>query len=197
MVIGYLRVSTKKQDIDNCKAEILALANDKNLGQVKFVEEIVTGKKSWKTREISKLMNEMKEGDAIITSEFSRLGRSLLEILEIVSFAFEKKITVYIVKGKWILENNIQSKVVTFAFGLSAEIEGDLISARTKESLATRKAKGLPMGRPKGVGRSKLDQFEVEIKALLANGSTQKFIAERYDATEPTLWNWMKKKGLK
>lgn len=197
MVIGYLRVSTKKQDIDNCKAEILALANDKNLGQVKFVEEVVTGKKSWKIREIAKLMNEMKEGDAIITSEFSRLGRSLLEILEIVSFAFEKKITVYIVKGKWILENNIQSKVVTFAFGLSAEIEGDLISARTKESLATRKAKGLPMGRPKGVGKSKLDKYELEIKALIANGSTQKFIAERYNATEPTLWNWLKKRGLK
>ena len=197
MVIGYLRVSTKTQNIDNCKADILTLANDKNLGQVKFIEEIISGKKSWKTRKIFAVINEMKEGDIIITSEFSRLGRSLLEILEILKLALDKGITIYIVKGKWMLENNIQSKVVAFAFGLSAEIEGDLISARTKESLATRKSKGLPMGRPKGIGKSKLDKFEVEIRALLHNGASQKFIANRYGASEPTLWNWLKKKGLK
>ena len=83
------------------------------------------------------------------------------------------------------------------AFAMAAEIERDLISQRTREALRVKKALGVKLGRPKGPGKSKLDPFKPEIEALLANGSTQRFIAQRYHTTEGNLHNWMKKRGIK
>jgi DNA invertase Pin-like site-specific DNA recombinase len=117
--------------------------------------------------------------------------------MEILSIAIEKGINIYAIKGKWQLDNSIQSKIIAMAFSMAAEIEHDLISQRTKEALRARKAKGMPLGRPKGPGKSKLDKFRPEIEALLANGSTQKFIANRYDTTPANLHNWIKKHGIK
>lgn len=195
--IGYLRVSTREQNLENSKAGILKFANNLNLGQVLFVEEKVSGKINWKERKIFTVIEELNDGDTLITSEFSRLGRNMMEILEIINISIQKGIKVYVVKGAWTLENTLQSKLIAFAFSLAAEIEGDLISARTKEALASRKASGLPMGRPKGLGKSKLDQHEAEIRALLATDSSQKFIANHFGCSEPTVWHWMKRKGLK
>ncbi|MBU2455701.1 MAG: resolvase, partial [Proteobacteria bacterium] len=101
------------------------------------------------------------------------------------------------IKGNWQLDRSIQSKIIAMAFSMAAEIERDLISKRTKEALMARKAAGKPLGRPKGPGKSKLDQYQPEIEALLANGTTQKFIANRYGTTEANLHNWMKKHGVK
>ena len=95
------------------------------------------------------------------------------------------------------LEQSIQNKIIAMAFAMVAEIERDLISQRTKEALRAKKAAGIKLGRPKGFGKGKLDAFQPEIEALLANGSTQKFIAQRYDTTEANFHNWMKKRGLK
>ncbi|MCY3874411.1 MAG: recombinase family protein [Rhodobacteraceae bacterium] len=106
-------------------------------------------------------------------------------------------IRVYAIKGSWRLNETIQSKIIAMAFSMAAEIERDLISARTKEALRARKVSGLPLGRPKGPGKSKLKPFRPEIEALLANGSTQKFIAKRYNTTPANLSNWMKKNGIK
>jgi DNA invertase Pin-like site-specific DNA recombinase len=117
--------------------------------------------------------------------------------MEILSIAIEKGINIYAIKGNWQLDNSIQSKIIAMAFSMAAEIEHDLISQRTKEVLRARKAKGMPLGRPKGPGKSKLDKFRPEIEALLANGSTQKFIANRYDTTPANLHNWIKKHGIK
>lgn len=83
------------------------------------------------------------------------------------------------------------------AFAMAAEIERDLISSRTREALRAKKVAGVPLGRPRGPGKSKLDPYRVEIEALLANGSTQKFIAGRYGTSEANLSNWMKKHGLR
>jgi len=195
--IGYLRVSTVCQDVQKNKADILTLANQKNLGQVQFVEETASGRISWKKRKIADVMETANAGDSIIVSELSRLGRSMLECMEILSIALERKINIYAIKGNWQLDQSIQSKIVAMAFSMAAEIERDLISQRTKEALRARKAAGLPLGRPKGPGKSKLDPFRVEIEALLANGSTQKFIAARYKTTEANLHNWMKKHEVK
>lgn len=195
--IAYLRVSTIDQNLQKNKADILHLANDKNLGKVEFVEEKVSGKISWKQRKIGPLLEELKKGDIILLSEFSRLGRSMLECMEIISIAVEKGIKIYTVKGGWQLDNSIQSKVMAMVFSMAAEIERDLISKRTKEALQSIKQSGVRLGRPKGPGKSKLDPFRPEIQALLNNGSSQKFIAKRYKVTEPTLSNWMKKNLLK
>jgi DNA invertase Pin-like site-specific DNA recombinase len=195
--IGYLRVSTADQDLAKNKADILKLANDKDLGKVQFVEETVSGRVSWKKRKVAELLDDCNAGDNILVSELSRLGRSMLECMEILSIAPERGINVYAVKGNWQLDQSIQSKIIAMAFSMAAEIERDLISQRTTEALRAKKAAGMKLGRPKGPGKSKLDTFRQEIEALLANGSTQKFIARRYQTTEANLHNWMKKHDIR
>lgn len=194
--IAYLRVSTLEQDLEKNKADILFLANDKNLGQVHFVEETVSGRVSWKKRKIAKVLEELEKGDCLLVSELSRIGRSMLEIMEVLSIAMEKKISVYAVKGNWQLDDSLQSKIMAMVFSMASEIERDLISKRTKEALRAKKAQGIKLGRPKGPGKSKLDPFRPEIEALLNNGATQKFIAKRYNTTAANLHNWMKKRGI-
>jgi DNA invertase Pin-like site-specific DNA recombinase len=120
----------------------------------------------------------------------------MLECMEILSIATQQGINIYAVKGNWQLDNSIQSKIVAMAFSMAAEIERDLISQRTKEALAAKKRTGMKLGRPRGVGKSKLDQFRPGIEALLANDSTQKFIAERYGTSEVNLSRWMKRHNL-
>src|SRR5258707_5777231 len=159
---AYLRVSTDEQDLRKNRSDILHLANEKNLGKVIWVEETISGRISWKKRKIAQVIEEMGEGDTLIVSELSRLGRSMLEIMEILSVAVQKGIHIYSVKGNWQLDDSRQSKVVAMAFAIAAEIERDLISQRTTEALAARKRAGVILGRPKGVGKSKLDQFKVE-----------------------------------
>ena len=194
--VAYLRVSTVEQDLEKNKAEILYLVNDKDLGKVEFVEEKVSGTKCWKERKIKQLIDSLSEGDRLIVPELSRLGRSMLEIMEILSIAQQKGINIYAVKGGWELNHSLQSKVMAMAFSIASEIERDLISSRTKEALRARKEKGFKLGRPKGAGKSKLDNYKEEIVSLLKNGSTKSFVADRYKTTEANLYNWIRKNSL-
>ncbi len=194
--IAYLRVSTVDQDTEKNEADILRFANEKDFGKVIFVTEKISGKISWKKRKIAEVLKILSNGDNLIVSELSRLGRSMLECMEILSISAQKGINVYSIKGNWQLNNTLQSKIIAMAFSMAAEIEHDLISQRTKEALRVKKAMGISLGRPRGPGKSKLDKFEVEIKALLSNGSTQKFIANRYGTTDANLHNWMKKNKI-
>jgi DNA invertase Pin-like site-specific DNA recombinase len=195
--VAYLRVSTTDQDLEKNKADILHLANEKGLGQVKWVEETASGRVSWRKRAIANVIDELQTGDNLLVSELSRLGRSMLECMEILSVASQQGIHIYAVKGNWQLDDSIQSKIVAMAFAMAAEIERDLISQRTKEALAAKKRAGVKLGRPKGVGKSKLDKHRPEIEALLAHGSTQKFIANRFGTTEANLSRWLKTHGLR
>jgi DNA invertase Pin-like site-specific DNA recombinase len=195
--IAYLRVSTVDQDMEKNKADILHLANDKRLGPVEWVEEQVSGRVSWRKREIAGVLEELQAGDSLVVSELSRLGHSMLECMEILSIASQKGIHIYAVKGDWQLDGTIQSKILAMAFAMAAEIERDLISKRTKEALAARKRAGKKLGRPKGNGKSKLDKHRPEIEAFLETGSTQRYIASRFNTTESNLSRWMKKHGLK
>lgn len=195
--VAYLRVSTLDQNIEKNKSDILHFSNQYDLGKVHFIEEIATGRAPWRERRIAKILEELKAGDIIIVAELSRLGRSMLECMEILALAMRKGIFLYSVKGNWKLDQSIQSKIVALAFSMAAEIERDLISQRTKEALRFKKEQGLKLGRPKGPGKSKLDVFRPEIESLLANGSTQRFIAQRYNTTEANLHNWLKKNALK
>jgi DNA invertase Pin-like site-specific DNA recombinase len=195
--VAYLRVSTLDQNIDKNKADILQFANKHDLGKVNFVEEIASGRTPWRQRGIATVLEELKENDTIIVSELSRLGRSMLECMEILALAVRKGIRIYAIKGNWQLDQTIQSKIIAMAFSIAAEIERDLISQRTTEALRFKKEQGFKLGRPKGPGKSKLDPFRPEIEGLLANGSTQKFIAQRYHTTQANLHNWLKKHGLK
>ena len=195
--IAYLRVSTADQDLEKNKADILFFANHHDLGQVNFVEEVASGRKPWRERHIANILEQLQAGDVMIVAELSRLGRSMLECMEILALATQKHIRVYSVKGDWQLDDSIQSKIIALVFSMAAEIERDLISKRTIEALRFKKAQGMTLGRPKGIGKSKLDIFRPEIESLLANGATQKFIAKRYHTTEANLHHWLKKHGLK
>ena len=194
--VGYLRVSTIDQDTEKNKNEILKLANNKDFGKVEWVEEKASGKISWKQRKIKKVIDDLNERDRLIVPELSRLGRSMLEIMEMLSIAKQKGIYIFAVKGGWELNGSIQSKVMAMAFSIAAEIEHDLISKRTKEALKARKAQGVILGRPRGAGKSKLDKHREEIVALLKNGSTKKYVAKKYGTSSPNLINWLKKNKI-
>jgi DNA invertase Pin-like site-specific DNA recombinase len=194
---AYLRVSTNDQDVEKNKADILLLAHRHHLGHVHFVAETVSGRVSWRRRILAQVLADLQAGDTLIVSELSRLGRSMLECMEILALVAQKGIHLYAVKGAWQLEDSLQSKIMAMVFAMAAEIERDLISQRTKEALRMKKATGVQLGRPRGPGKSKLDAYQPEITALLANGATQKFIAKRYGTTEGNLHNWLKKRGLK
>lgn len=194
--VGYLRVSKNDQDLEKNKAAILALANEKKFGHVEFVEEKVSGKISWKKRKIKGVIDELGDGDRIIVPELSRLGRSMLEIMEMLSISREKGIGIYAIKGSWKLDGSIQSKIIATAFSIASEIERDLISQRTKEALKARVAQGIKLGRPKGPGKSKLDPNREEIIALLKNGSTKTYVAKKYGTTTANLYNWLKKNNI-
>ena len=191
--IAYLRVSTLIQDLDKNKSDILFFANENNLGKVHFIEEKISGAIHWKKRELGTIINSLSVGENLIVSEFSRLGRSMLECMEIITLCLDKKINLYAIKGAWKLDNSIQSKIMAMMFSIASEIERDLISKRTSEALRARKEKGLPLGRPKGTGKSKLDAHKVEIFALLNNGSSKVYIANRYKTSVGNLYHWLEK----
>ncbi len=200
--IGYLRVSTQDQDNEKNKADILSFANDKDFGKIEFVEEICSGKISWKNRKINAVIDELSEGDRIVVPELSRLGRSMLDIIELISIAKRKGIAIYAIKGGieqrgWELNgDSIQSKVMLMVFTMVSEIERDLISLRTREGMRAAKAMGRMLGRPRGPGKSKLDPFKEEIIALLKNRSPKTFVAKRYKSTAANLDHWLKKNNI-
>jgi DNA invertase Pin-like site-specific DNA recombinase len=196
-VVGYLRVSTVDQDTQKNEAAILKFANDRNFGQVEFVSEKVSGIKSWKNRRLKDVVDNLQEGDALIVPELSRLGRSLVDVLEVLNTLTEKSVKVYSVKENFQLNgDDMQSKVMRTMLGLFAEIEHDLIQVRVKEGLAAAKAQGRILGRPKGIGKSRLDPHREEIIALIKNGASKPFIAKRYGVSNPALWNWLKNHKL-
>jgi len=194
---AYIRVSTDKQDLENQKFAILQYANNKKLGNVEFIEEAVSGRISWKNRKLKDLIDNLQSGDNLIVAELSRLGRSMLEIMELLSILLRKGVNVYVVKGNYELKDDIQSKVLTFAFSLASEIERELISQRTKEALAKRKAEGKKLGRPKGSYSSKLDEKRQYIEELLSKGVSIASIAKILGVHYHTVRNYIKRRNLR
>ena len=169
MNYGYIRISTDKQTTENQKFEIKNFSKSKQINIEEWIEETISSTKKLEVRKFGDLLNRIKNGYVLIVSELSRLGRNLMQIMKILHDCMEKDVMVYTVKENYELGNNINSKVLAFAFGLSAEIERNLISQRTKEALARRKAEGQILGRPKGSCSQirKLSGKEEEIKNLM------------------------------
>ena len=169
MVYGYIRVSTDRQTVENQRYEINRFCEKNVMIISRWVEETISGAKTVQDRELGKLLKMMKKGDILVCSELSRLGRNLLMIMGVLNECMERDIEVWTIKDRYRLGNDINCKVLAFAFGLSAEIERNLISQRTKEALARKRAEGVILGRPKGRKSSvkKLTGREAEIKALL------------------------------
>ena len=171
-VIAYLRVSTEKQHIENQKEEIRRFAETRGLTIDRWVTETVSGKTQNKDRKLGPLLRKMNSGDTLIVTEISRLSRTLTEIMSIMGHCLEKNIILYSTKDGYAFDNSINSKVLAFAFGLVAEIEHNLMSMRTKEALALRRAEGIHIGRPAGSNvklRILIDNRK-EIAAMLRQG---------------------------
>ncbi len=150
MIIGYLRVSTSKQHLANQQDEIRRFAESRNLSVDTWVTEVVSGRKQEKERRLGALLRRMKRGDTLIVTEISRLSRTLTDIMAIMGKCLRKGILLYTTKEKYSFDDSINSKVLCFAFGLVAEIERNLISMRTREALALRRANGMVLGRRHG-----------------------------------------------
>lgn len=168
MTYGYIRVSTDKQTVENQRFEILKFCEKNQLKIDEWIEETISGSLTPEKRELGTLLLKIKENDLIICSELSRLGRSLFMIMSILNLIMQKNARVWTVKDNYRLGDDIQSKVLAFAFGISAEIERNLISQRTKEALALKKAQNVKLGRPKGSANKKhlLDGLEFQIQTM-------------------------------
>ena len=142
MIYAYIRVSTDKQTVENQRFEINRFAKQRDFQIDVWVEETVSGTRSAKDRKLGVLLKRIKKGDTLIVSEISRLGRRLMEVMSILNACMLKNVILLTVKEKYELGNNIQSQILAFAFSLSAQIERDLISQRTREGLARRIASG-------------------------------------------------------
>ena len=196
MIYGYIRVSSDKQTVENQRFEIENFCQREKIKIDGWISETISGTKNYDKRELGKLLQRVEAGDLIICSEISRLGRSLFMIMEILNLCLSKDCRVWTVKDGYRLGDDIQSKVLAFAFGLSAEIERNLISQRTKEALHRKRASGVILGRPHGTSGQKyckLYQCENMIKELQHLGNSKAFIANSLHVHRNTLDNYLKK----
>jgi site-specific recombinase, resolvase family len=181
MIYGYIRVSSDKQTVENQRYEIHRFCHTHSLHIDGWIEETISGTAAYTRRALGRLLGRVVPGDTIICSELSRLGRNLFMIMEILNLCMTKECRVWTIKDNYRLGDDIQSKVLAFAFGLSAEIERNLISQRTREALARRRAEGVVLGRPKGrrtaPEKHKLYPKRRLIAALLAEGVPKRQIA--------------------
>lgn len=197
-VYAYLRVSTGKQDSDNQRVGVDALAERMHLHIDQYIEdEGVSGTKEPEKRELGKLLKMLKPGDVLLAGEISRLGRSLFMVMRILEYCMEHSVRVLTAKDGYELGDNIQSKVLAFAFGLAAEIERNMISQRTAEALRLRKANGVRLGRPPGrQSAGKLAGREEEIRELFDSGLSKEKAAKRLGVNRNTLNKFAIKAGL-
>lgn len=198
MIYGYIRVSTDKQTVENQRFEILKFTESSNIRIDKWIEETISGNTAVEKRKLGILLRRLHRGDTLICSEISRLGRNLMMIMSILNVCMEKDIQVWTIKDNYRLGNDINSKVLAFAFGLSAEIERNLISQRTKEALARKRAEGVRLGRPTGSKsqKLKLSGKEAKITYYLEIGTSISSIARSLRVSRNTLYNFIKIKGL-
>jgi len=193
MIYAYLRISTDKQTVENQRFEILKFAQQRDLHISKWVEETISSRKELTARTFGKLLAKLNTDDILIVSEISRMGRNLMQIMSILNQCMERQVRVFAIKEGYELGDNINSKVLAFAFGLSAEIERTLISQRIKEALARKKSEGVVLGRPKGSRKANpvLAQHSDFIKEQISSGVKQIEIARRLKVHRHTVKKWV------
>ena len=195
MIYGYIRVSTDQQSTSNQKFEINRFATSHNIKIDRWVEETISSRKPLNKRKLGSLLAELKDGDILISTEISRLGRSLLEVMGILQHCLAQNCQIWTLKEHYKLGSDIASKVLAFAFGLSAEIERQLISERTKMSLDKLKSQGKHLGRPFGAKSKslKLSKNTKKVKDLMAKGLPKAQIARLLGVDKLTLYRFLKK----
>jgi DNA invertase Pin-like site-specific DNA recombinase len=187
-------VSTDKQSTENQRFEIINYLSIHGLSVDCWVEETVSGSLNVEDRQLGQLLKQVKVGDELVTSELSRLGRNLMQIMSFLHQCMERGIIVHTIKEKYELGNNISSKILAFAFSLSAEIERNLISQRTKEALARKKKEGITLGRPKGQKSSccKLTGKEDLIEQFMREKHTREYMCKKLGVCRHTLYKFIR-----
>ncbi|OUN31764.1 master DNA invertase Mpi family serine-type recombinase [Massilimicrobiota sp. An80] len=198
MIYGYIRVSTDKQTVENQRFEINNFCKNENINIDIWIEETISGTKKVGERKLGKLLKTLDNNDILICSELSRLGRSMFMIMSILNLCMDKGVKVWTIKDNYRLGDDLTSKVLAFAFGLSAEIERDLISRRTKEALAKKKTDGIKLGRPIGSKSKnlKLSGKEKYIQNQLKNKVSKVHLAKKLKVSRSTLFNFIKENNL-
>nr|WP_011270130.1 recombinase family protein [Actinobacillus porcitonsillarum]CAH25820.1 hypothetical protein [Actinobacillus porcitonsillarum] len=198
-VIGYVRVSTDKQDAEKQWNTVLNYANSELKTPIEKVEDTESGKIEWRKRSLGKIVDECEKGDIIVVSEISRIERSTLGVLELLKVTSEKGVQVHIVQQglQFKGQDDIATKVLATTLGMIAEIEREFISQRTKNALAKLKADGKKLGRPKGRAKSyKLDKYRNDIISYLEKGLNKTAIAKLIGVSVPTLNAFLKRESL-
>ena len=201
MIYGYIRVSSDKQTVENQRFEINKFCEREKITIDGWIEETISGTKAYNKRQLGVLLNRIKKDDLIICAELSRLGRNLFMIMEILNICMTKEAKVWTIKDNYRLGDDIQSKVLAFAFGLSAEIERNLISQRTKEALARLKSEGKSIGRSIGRRNNALNAVCVSrheyILKQLDKGLSIPQIAKRIKVARGTLYRYLAYTGIR
>ncbi len=195
-IIGYIRVSSNKQTVEHQRYEMKRFALKNNLKINRWIEETISSRQTLTKRKLGQLLDTLHDGDILISCEISRLGRSLLEVMRILETCLNKNCQVWTIKENYRLGNDIQSKVMAFAFGLAAEIERNLISERTRSSLANIKAAGKKLGRPISPEskRMKLSSNTDKIQGLLIQGFSKSEIARLMHTERHTIRRFIRRK---
>lgn len=194
---AYIRVSTDQQDLEHQKYTILECANRENLRIDEWIEVTMSTRKSEKARRIEELLSNLQPGDRVFVSELSRLGRSLQDVITLLNvLLIDKGVRLTVIKNNLDLygKQDLNTKVMTTMLALFAEIERDLISIRTKQALASVRARGQKLGRPKQPGKSRLDGKEMEIRNLLEHGVAKSAIARIYHISRTGLLNFIRQR---
>ena len=198
MTYAYIRVSTDKQTVENQRFEINKFLKTTGIKIDFWIEETISGTVSPKKRNLGKILEHVQSGDIIVCSELSRLGRNMFMIMSILNILMERGVIIYTVKERYKLGEDLTSKVLAFAFSISAEIERTLISQRTTEALRRRKADGVKLGRPKGRKNShyKLSGCKNKIITMLNEGYPKTLISKQLNVSTSTLYSYIKKNGI-
>jgi putative DNA-invertase from lambdoid prophage Rac len=201
-IYAYLRVSTDAQELASQKVGIVDYARERRLRVDEWVQETVSGGVDALKRDLGlKLVPKLKAGDAVITSELSRLGRSTVDVLSTLKQLSERRVKVHVVKGGMVLDDSINSKILSTVLGLAAEIERDLLRQRSMEGQARAKAAGKHIGRPcienDADRRSKLDKHADDIKRLAARGVTKLNLARVFQCDWATMNDWLRRHDVR
>jgi len=194
MTFAYVRVSTEKQSLENQRFALEEFAKKNGLVIEKWVSETVSGLKETKERKLGGLFKNAKKGDTIVISEISRLGRNIFMIIEALGYCVARGFRIISAKEGYHLGDDLVSMVLAFAFSIAAQIERDLITQRTKEALARRKAEGKHLGRKHGFkpAMRRLEERREEVFAALEGGVSQNEAAKRFGVGRNTLRGFAK-----
>ena len=196
-IYAYLRISTDKQNIDVNRSELILKVHELGLNtqNLIFIEDIKSGLSSWKTGKLNDIVPKLNKGDVFITSEVSRIGRTISQIFEFISILLEKEVKIYFTKSNFPIDGSINSQMLIFAMSITAQLERELIASRTRSAMQKLKAEGKKLGRPEG--HMILDPHLLDIKKLIKDGVKLGAICKKYNVSNVTMSKFIKKRALK